>query len=287
MKLAVAFVTLSLSLGALAEASSIKIIYGSDDRLDIRDVTDARLLEVASATAAKIPQWKLSAYSDPTIDPIIQDMMTLSGSARVCGGERFATQPTLADCSGFLVGEKTLVTAGHCVDLSGSCGPNVWVFDYNLDTPGVERPLMEATNTYSCARVIRSELNERTKMDYAVIELDRPVVGRQPLRIRRRGKPGLNAPLVVIGHPSGLPTKIAGGGRILRRKKNYFGANLDTYGGNSGSAVFHARTLEVEGILVRGDEDYVNSAEGCRISNVVARARGSEEVQRITKVPGI
>ncbi|MEI8190645.1 MAG: hypothetical protein WCI75_13115 [candidate division NC10 bacterium] len=46
----------------------------------------------------------------------------------------------------------------------------------------------------------------------------------------------------------------------------YFVANLDTYGGNSGSAVFSATTGLVEGILVRGENDYVWKG-GCRVSN--------------------
>ncbi|WP_420540401.1 S46 family peptidase (plasmid) [Paenibacillus polymyxa] len=34
----------------------------------------------------------------------------------------------------------------------------------------------------------------------------------------------------------------------------FFVANLDTYGGNSGSPVFNSDTHEVEGILVRGED---------------------------------
>ena len=46
----------------------------------------------------------------------------------------------------------------------------------------------------------------------------------------------------------------------------YFVANLDTYGGNSGSAVFNATSGKVEGILVRGENDYVWRGS-CRVSN--------------------
>lgn len=39
-------------------------------------------------------------------------------------------------------------------------------------------------------------------------------------------------------------------------KGEFFVANLDSFGGNSGSAVFNVTTEEVEGILVRGEADY-------------------------------
>lgn len=286
MKYAFAVLTLTLAPKAFATKNNIKIIYGQDDRLDLRDVTDARILEVAESTAALIPQYVLEAYQSPSFS-ILSDLLTLEGKHGICSTERFAKQPALAGCSGFLVGEKTLVTAGHCVDQFMGCGEKVWVFDYKLDTPGVDDVTIDPSTVYKCARVVTSVLNPKTKMDYAVIELDRVVEGRQPLKIRKSGKPRLNTPLIVIGHPSGLPTKVAGGAKIMLRKTNYFGANLDTYGGNSGSAVFNAKTLEVEGILVRGDEDYVPTGDGCRVSNVRSKSRGSEHVTRITKVPGI
>ncbi len=74
--------------------------------------------------------------------------------------------------------------------------------------------------------------------------------------------------LVVIGRPSGLPTKVADGAQVRSVNDVFLVANLDTYGGNSGSAVFNAVTGVVEGILVRGDTDYVYNAQlGCRVSN--------------------
>lgn len=68
--------------------------------------------------------------------------------------------------------------------------------------------------------------------------------------------------LFVVGHPSGLPTKVAGGTEVVGNDEdNFFTALLDTFGGNSGSAVFNSETLEVEGILVRGARDYVYDSE--------------------------
>ncbi len=90
---------------------------------------------------------------------------------------------------------------------------------------------------------------------------------------------------MVIGHPAGLPTKIAGGAQGRdRTNEGFFTANLDTYGGNSGSAVFNSLTGLVEGILVRGEQDYMQKGD-CRVSNLcpVDGCRG-EDVTKISNV---
>jgi hypothetical protein len=84
------------------------------------------------------------------------------------------------------------------------------------------------------------------------------VAGRRPLAVRSAGRVAKGQPLFVIGHPNGLPTKFADGAQVRgNAHKDFFVANLDTYGGNSGSPVFNAVSLEVEGILVRGENDFV------------------------------
>ena len=119
--------------------------------------------------------------------------------------------------------------------------------------------------------------------DYAVLKLDRPVVGRTPLKYRKEGKPADDAVLTVIGHPTGLPTKITAAAD-MRSNTNpiYFVTNADTYGGNSGSAVVDSKTGIVEGILVRGDTDYSRSSEGCMVSVYRPQDGGrGEDVTRI------
>ena len=93
--------------------------------------------------------------------------------------------------------------------------------------------------------------------------------------------------MLVIGHPSGLPTKIANRAYVRSNSHAaFFQANLDTYGGNSGSAVFDALTGVVEGILVRGERDYIYDYDRrCMISKKCPDdgCRG-EDVSRITRV---
>ena len=63
----------------------------------------------------------------------------------------------------------------------------------------------------------------------------------------------------------------------------FFVANLDTYGGNSGSPVFNSDTHEVEGILVRGEADFVQQGN-CQVS-LFARLQGAgEDCTRTTEI---
>jgi hypothetical protein len=89
----------------------------------------------------------------------------------------------------------------------------------------------------------------------------------------------------MIGNPVGLPTKVAGGATVRNNNPSkYFEANVDAYGGNSGSAVLNARDLKIEGLLVRGNPDFVY-AGGCVASNQCpdTGCPGWEEVTRTTE----
>jgi len=176
------------------------------------------------------------------------------------------------------VAEDLVLPAGHCFKpdpRGGPCEKVKLVFGYALTRAGDMPSSFPAEDVYSCREVIaqkvQSENNNFTcrngkcrnsgitgkGADYAVIRLDRKVGGRQPLAINR-GKLTRMAQLAVIGYPSGLPVKVAAGGSVRSIMENgYFVADLDTFGGNSGSPVFNVATLKIEGILVRGGVDYV------------------------------
>jgi hypothetical protein len=181
-----------------------------------------------------------------------------------------------------------VVTAGHCVQSESDCSGNKWVFDYLKGDS-----YFKESAIYSCQEVIKTVLDGDTKNDYAVIRLDRKVKGRKFFKIRSTGSIQKGTSLVVIGHPSGLPTKIADGSTVRDASdKVYFVADLDTFGGNSGSAVLSVGEKLLEGILVRGDTDYkvVDHPEvgRCRVVNKCEQdACNGEEVTKITAVEGI
>lgn len=279
------FGILFTSLTAFAGTAQIKVIYGEDNRVDVSDSPNPMFVNLAKSTAAMIPNSKLSELNSEQIE--IGGTTLEQGG--VCGIERFAKQPTAANCSGFLVSKNKLVTAGHCMQTASDCANSSWVFEYKADFPTQSNITVDKSNVYKCKKIVSQKLDSSSEADYAVIELVRDVVDRAPVKYRLKGKPAVGDALVVIGHPSGLPTKIADGASVRKLNNVYLTANLDTYGGNSGSAVFNATTGIVEGILVRGETDYnYDRTRGCRVSNVIANSEGDgEDVTLITIVTGL
>jgi V8-like Glu-specific endopeptidase len=231
-----------------------KVIYGEDDRQDLFEVQDEVMLANAKSTVALVQVSKLSSAGEGVFNIATA---TLSSRMNLCQAERFKEQNTAAFCSGSLVGPDLILTAGHC---ARSCDTTAIVFDFAVNQAGENPKTTKAENLYLCKEVVSYKLEQGFGADYAVIRLDRAVANRTPLKVRRSGNVAKGEKLYVIGHPSGLPTKVAGGANVREiDHKPYFVANLDTYGGNSGSAVFNQETGVIEGILVRGETDYVSN----------------------------
>lgn len=265
---------ITLILGLSTANASIKVIYGEDNRKDVYQVSNAMHLTLAQATAGMIHLGKVAkSPSAGVLD--LSNTSTLEAGQNVCPTEAFSQQLTAATCSGFLVGPDTLVTAGHCFKSfetpESVCKSFAWVFDYNM-TSETHDPTKDISikNVYLCKKVVVAKLDSND--DYAVIKLDRKVLGREPLKFRTSGKIADTTSLVVIGHPSGLPTKISDGGKVTRNVENTrFSTTLDTFHGNSGSAVFDSKTGIIEGILIQGKNDYRPSISGnpwsCKVVN--------------------
>lgn len=256
--LAISVLTL-LSMTALAE---IKVIYGNDNRQDIYQVSNAMHKKLAASTAGMI---KVNLFTKSSREGFfdLRGTRSLERGQNLCPSEAFSQQQTAPTCTGFLVGPDTIVTAGHCYKSFDTpenvCKNFAWVFDYNMKSashdPTRDIPIQ---NIYICKKVVAAELG--LTADYAVIKLDRPVIGRAPLKLRTTGKIDNSSSLVVIGHPTGLPTKVSSAGRVTKNTEAHsFSTTLDTFHGNSGSAVFDASTGVIEGILIQGKNDYMPS----------------------------
>ncbi len=257
---------------------STNVIYGQDDRKDIYQIQDPQLLSLAASTVGLVnydhltkKNGGLSLQTEP-----------YGASRNLCTSERFFDQETSPFCSGFLVAPDVVATAGHCVPTQSLCMRTKFVFGFSMPVPGQIIKDFSNDDVYGCQTLLISK-RELKGADFSLVKLDRPVLNRRPLTMRSSGQIQMNDTLMVIGHPTGLPTKISEHGKVRLINSDFFVTTLDTYGGNSGSAVFNSQTYEVEGILVRGEKDFVNAPNNlCRISNVCDESgcRG-EDVTRV------
>ncbi|WP_127715743.1 serine protease [Halobacteriovorax sp. HLS] len=238
--------------------AELKVVYGTDGRSEV-SASEFKWQKAAKSTAALVPVENLEFDAQKNVYRLSdKGSRSLGEGMNLCRGEKFYDQPNAAICSGFLIGKKTLITAGHCAkeQMANVCSSKkfVWVFDYNIqDRFNPTNMEIPAKNVTGCDRVIKAELDNVT--DYAAIKLTKDV-DRAPLKFRKSGKINNREKLVVIGVPWGLPTKVTTGGKVLYNDNSvFFSASVDTFQGNSGSAVFNERTGEVEGILVRGKSD--------------------------------
>lgn len=228
------------------------VIYGVDGRLDLYQVSDDRLKQLAKSTVALVSAEDLSNLPN--------GQMALKGESfqqrqDLCESEKFKEQPTTAFCSGSLVGPNLVMTAGHCIMTDSDCESVRFVFDYALQGPSALPTVTPLDKVYKCKSIIKTV--KTSGADFALIELDRPVLDRPVLKIERSRAIAMNEEVLVIGHPVGLPTKVTTGGTVRANSHaDFFVTNLDTYGGNSGSAVFNSKTGLIEGILVRGERDF-------------------------------
>lgn len=234
---------------------AIKAIYGRDDRIEVLDASlNQRIL--ARSVAVRISHENLKE----TYLEYLLSYIPLKDFFNLCPSERFIRQNAIGDCTGFLVGQDLLATAGHCVFEEKDCSENSWVFNYQIESKAqsyIQR--VDKDDVYRCKEVVA--INFNAPKDWAIVKLDRPVKNRKPLKLNNK-KLANGSPLFVIGAPSGLPLKLATG-KVRSWQKDFFVTTLDTFAGNSGSPVFNEQTGEVHGILVRGDTDYFMSPEGC------------------------
>lgn len=270
------------SLPVFSQVWDQPVIYGKDNRLDLYESENAVQIELARSTFALVRADNVRSSTQAGFSQL--SAKVFGEEAYMCKDERFYDQWVAAFCSGFLVTEDIAVTAGHCVRNADECTDTAFVFDFSMTIKDADSRVVPTSSVYHCAELIHTAQNDTTGADFAVVRLDRSVTDRPPLPLRASGEPAPKDPLFVIGHPSGLPTKLADGASVRSLKKGFFVADLDTYGGNSGSAVFNAKTGSIEGILVRGETDFVYM-NGCYRSKVCDQAgcRG-EDVTRISEV---
>ncbi|MFA7008499.1 MAG: serine protease, partial [Elusimicrobiales bacterium] len=241
------FIALLLSTGLEVRAED-RTIYGADDRLEFYEVPE----NFRTAAAATVSLWKKPKLEqDPVSGKYNLLTVNFGDSYYLCPEVRFREQPIGAFCSGELVGEDLVLTAGHCIITQSDCDATAVVFGYAINAPGKNaRTQMDVGDIYSCSGIIKRKQQDTTVTtdnnpqliygpDYALIRLDRKVAGRKPVPVNRLGGLKKGDKVFAVGHPVGLPFKFTANGLVVKEVQPdaaYFVTNLDSFGGNSGAA---------------------------------------------------
>lgn len=254
-----------------------KVIFGDDNRIDLSD--DATFDKFASAVAAVVPYPSIAGCTDHKCD---LHTVPYGEVELVCPDERFYGEPTAAICTAFLVSSNVIATAGHCVADQQACEQLAFVFGFARES--AQGPFKTTgLESYSCAKLLaRADADD----DYALIQLDRTAHGHAVLPLKS-SDPVYDTEVFVMGHPSGLPMKVATDGALRGMLNNMVMYNVDSTHGNSGGPLINAMTGEVEGIVVAGPRsnelDTTNMCyrertcpvEGCDESNPAYGVSGS------------
>jgi hypothetical protein len=268
------------------------VVYGKDNRTEEYQVTNSAYRHAGDATVMLVYATDLVSNGDGTytlssktfadwyrsIDPI-------GTGLPLCSTEPFRNQPAPGVCSGVLVAPNIVATAGHCVACE-TIGNLAVVFGFvmaNATTPTLTIP---EEDVYWCSEVIAYH---NQYPDWSLIRLDRNVTSHVPAALGGRVPDA--QPLLLVGHPWGIPRKYDAGGTVRDNTPvTYFQANVDAYQGNSGSPIFNRSTLKVEGLVSTGKQDFVtNSAGTCDISNICpdTGCPSWEDITRIEMFSGV
>jgi hypothetical protein len=269
------------------ETTSPKVIYGKDDRIEEYEVTDSDYLHAGDSTVMLVYWADLTnngngTYTLPskTFAQWYLDLDPLGTGHALCSDEPFRNQPAPGVCTGVLVAPDIIATAGHCAACE-TISDYAVVFGFVMNNQSTAQLTISENDVYRCSQVVAYH---DSYPDWALIRLERNVTTHVPLALRRTGKIADSQALLVVGHPWGIPRKYDDGGIVRDNTQQvFFQANLDTYIGSSGSPVFNQSTLDIEGVLSTGKQDFVTDPGGTCDRSHVCPDSGCPDWETVTR----
>lgn len=267
--------------------AGMKTIYGQDGRQDVGEFVGSLLRSKSQSVAGMVAKSKLSPI--PGGYQFEAKKLTDYG---MCPSVNFSSQHLLPDCTGFMIADDLLMTAGHCIEKYSDCADFAWVFNY--DSVAAKNLQIADDQLFNCKRIVKREYDVAQGVDYAIIQLQHKASLAQhpPLQLAKR-EFALGDAVAMIGHPSSLPLKITTGGNTVKLLENAVRVSLDAFGGNSGSPVFDRHTGEVLGMLTGGGTDFVDADDDNNACKVEFKCHitssgdecGGEDVFKISRAP--
>lgn len=159
-----------------------------------------------------------------------------------------------AGCSATHIGNKRVLTAGHCFvtpprSTPGSCsGLTVWWGNRHG-----QKPVLMS----KCKRVLLRELNRNR--DFLVIEVD--VAPAEFIELDTTEKASLGEPITIFSHPKARPLEWSGFCMVedwsgSAKGTDEFNHRCDTEPGSSGAAILSSETGRIIGIHNGGGDDW-------------------------------
>jgi hypothetical protein len=235
----------------IKENNDIRGIWGKDNRMDFYAITDEKVKKNADSIAAICMKDNLL---DKETGFSTLKHKNYGKTFNLCDQEPFHNQPISAGrlCTGFLVRDDVIATAGHCADEKNVTEVRI-IFGFKM--LGLSTPVtwIPNENIYKGVKIIHRVYDPKSKgADWEMIKLDRKVKNHPLVKLSEKAI-YLNQPVYILGHPCGLPLKYASGAQVRDITEACFSADLNVYCGNSGSPVFDCKMHEVIGVVVRGD----------------------------------
>jgi V8-like Glu-specific endopeptidase len=255
---------------------SVPIIYGSDSRVEASDFVQGPpwRLEAVNKAVALFPKEEADDGDGGVDGGAAEDELLGQG---LCPEERFIDQPSFAECSGVLLEENIVLTAGHCFRTADTCSRYTYVLGYTEEADD------EAVVARACTRTLLRELGnlkDGSRVDYAFVELaaqSRPDGSSRDAGELSEPRIERGTKLVTLGYPDGRPLKIDLDATATDVGSTDFGLRTDAFRGSSGSGVYNLDGKLV-GILTNGQVDYSwDSGRQCFAANTVSAAMSDAE----------
>lgn len=244
-------------------------------------------------SAEKDPSSQAALIRRATVAIVQKDKMTdkhifsFDETYRLCNASEFAKEKLWSNCSGVLISKNIVLTAGHCILSQTDCSDKNYVFDY-LDNSVIDQIQANPAQAYKCKKVLAwsKPVRDKQLVDYALIQLDRDVTDRQPVKLSNKKLTEVEN-IFAFGFPLGMPMKMSAGfvdaqDALINKTSQapFFKAKMSTHPGLSGGGVYDS-DFNLVGLVVRGDAN-IDREERCqRVRKCEADDCPWAEIQKI------